>query len=249
MRVLNIQPNYSNISYKGYYRTVYKPNAEPIEENVLHRNTSTLLREDYNPKSVFMFLSEKFKDADNVDFFDYASSIGLEGYSYLLTMDTFLEKEDVKKFLPIYCRDYDEEVIKEALTRHVDISHLEEYLLEGKMRPLFKENFYPIKTDNISTNYRVSDKYSSLLDFKVGDITKDYVNLPKENVILSIRNCWPYFSREDQLHLPEKLCNHFEKNAVIMIGSFDFRTQHIKDFLKNGFKKAPVKTNGAVFVK
>ena len=45
------------------------------------------------------------------------------------------------------------------------------------------------------------------------------------------------------------LCNHFKRNAVIAIGSFDFKTQHCKDFLKNGFKKTYVKTNGAIFEK
>ena len=254
MRILNIKPNYMNISHRGYYRTVYKPNTEPVDENVLHRNTTELLRADYHLRSIITFFAKKFKDVDKVAFFDYASSIGLEAYSFLLGMDSFLTKEDANKFLPIFARDYDEEVIKEAQSRNVDISKLEEsafriYDYKDDMFLHYKENFYPISGDDISTNYRVSDKYSSRVQFEVGDITKDYINLPRENVILSIRNCWPYFSKEDQLLLPEKLCNHFEKNAVIMIGSFDFNTQHIKDFLKNGFKRAYVKTNGAVFYK
>lgn len=251
MRISNIRTNYTNISHKAFYRTVYKPSAEHIEANVLHKNNSSFLREDYNIKSVLNFLSKTFKDVDKVDFFDYASSIGLEAYSLLLGMDAFLNKADAQKFLPIIARDYDEEVIKMALSRNIDIHDVEKLRIIDGMYPYFNDNFYPVTSNNIltSTTYRVSDRYASQVNFEVGDITKDYENLPKENVILSVRNCWPYFSREDQIHLPEKLCNHFEKNAVIMIGSFDFRTQHLKDFLKNGFKKAYVKTNGAVFVK
>ena len=112
--------------------------------------------------------------------------------------------------------------------------------------PKFKE-LIAKKIDNYKSDIVIEGHYHQGCEFKING--KDYINLPKENVILSVRNCWPYFSKEDQLYLPEKLCNHFEKNAVIMIGSFDFRTQHSKDFLKNGFKKAYVKTNGAVFVK
>lgn len=251
MRVLNIQSNYNNISYKGFSRTVYKPGATQIEANVLHRNNSSFLREDYNIKSILNFFAKTFKDVDKVSFYDYASSIGLEAYSFLLGMDLFLDAGEAKKFLPIYARDYDEEVINLALRRQLEIQDSEKYKLEDNMVENFNKNFYPINQNELLTTptYRVSDKYASQVNFEVGDITKDYINLPKENVILSVRNCWPYFSKEDQLYLPEKLCNHFEKNAVIMIGSFDFRTQHSKDFLKNGFKKAYVKTNGAVFVK
>ncbi len=233
-------------------RKIYKRSLPKFAFQLLQfRISSVTLQEDYNIKSILGFFTKFFKDVDKVAFFDYASSIGLEAYSYLLGMDSFMEKEVAQKFLPIHARDYDEEVIKLALMRQVDIQDSEKYKLENKMVENFNKNFYPVNPNAIlaSPTYRVSDIYASQVDFEVGDITKDYKNLPKENIILSIRNCWPYFSREDQLYLPEKLCNHFDKNAVIMIGSFDFRTQHSKDFLKNGFKKAHVKTNGAVFVK
>lgn len=255
MQILKIQSNCSNISHKSYFRTIYKPGATQIEANVIHKNNTAFFREDLNIESFLKFISKKFKDIDNVHFFDYACSIGLEAYSLLLGMETFLDKKNAQKFLPILARDYDSEVIKEAKLGKIGLSDSEITKMNFEMQKHFDDNFYPAfpnSIQNIRANekcYKVSDKFLSYINFDVSDITKSYKNLPKENVVLLIRNCWPYFSRKDQLFLPEKLCNHFEKNAVIAIGSFDFKTQHTKDFLVNGFKKAPVKTNGVVFEK
>ena len=244
MRIQSIHSQNLSISNKGYFKAVYKSNTEPIEANVLHRNNTTFLREDYNLKSVITFLARKFKDTDRVAFYDYACSNGLEAYSYLLGMDTFL-KQETEKFLPILARDYDQDVIDEAQKKVVDIWWTEKCNVSKKMMPYFKENFHQVSYEK----YEISNKYSSSVDFKVGDITKDYTNLPKENVILSVRNCWPYFTKENQLYLPEKLCNHFERNVVIILGAFDLKTQQVKDFLKNGFKKANLKNKSPMFYK
>lgn len=255
MQILKIQSNCSNISHKSYFKTIYKPGMAQIEANVVHKNNTSFLREDLNIESLLKFLSKKFKDIDKVHFYDYACSVGLEAYSLLLGMDTYLEKNDSQKFLPILARDYDNVVIEEAKIGKIGLSDSELRKMDYRMQEHFNNNFYPAMANfsqNIEPNencFRVSDRYMSRIDFGVSDITKAYENLPKENVVVLIRNCWPYFSRKDQLFLPEKLCNHFEKNAVIIIGSFDFKTQHTKDFLKNGFKKANVKTNGVVFEK
>lgn len=198
-------------------------------------------------KSFWEFVSKKFKDVDEIHFFDYACSNGLETYSFLLGLDAYCEEKDIKKIKQIEARDYDPVAINVALLRYLNITDLEMYNMDNKILPIFNKNFNPINIGQ--NNYRVADSYFSKVNFEIGDITQDYKNLPKENVILSIRNCWPYFTKENQLYLPEKLCNHFDKNALILIGSFDFRTQQSKDFLKNGFKKAKVKTNGAVFEK
>ena len=73
--------------------------------------------------------------------------------------------------------------------------------------------------------------------------------MPKENVVLSVRNCWPYFSMTNQYNLPRKVCNHFDKNATILIGEFDLTTQEGADFMQNGFKPVGAVSFNTVFVK
>ena len=42
----------------------------------------------------------------------------------------------------------------------------------------------------------------------------------------------------NQYTLPKKVCNHFEKDAMIVIGDFDLTTQESIDFMQNGFRLA-----------
>ena len=111
----------------------------------------------------------------------------------------------------------------------------------------FDEYFEPVS--KLENRYRPTKKLTDRVVFETGDFTKEYNTLPKENCVLLVRNCWPYFSMSNQYTLPRKLCEHFEKNATIVIGNFDSESQSPRDFLINGFKPALGSPYGNVFEK
>lgn len=242
MRVQNIDCN--NISNKGFYRTVYKTD---LSQGVIHKNNTMLFRSDIDWISLVRFLAYKYADIEKVSVYNYACSNGAEPYTLLMSMFSSLEENEYGKFLPILARDYDEFVINVAKKKIIDVNIEEKTNVNLFTRNKFEDYFH--KMSKIHDKYTPDNILTSNIDFAVSDITKDYVNLPRENVVLLVRNFWPYLNREYQISLPRELCYHFDKNATIVIGSFDFATQEYSNFLENGFKRAHVKGFGAVFTK
>lgn len=244
MRINSIQNNYNNIAHKSFSRTVYSNVADGI---VKHKNNTMLYRNDMDWQSLIKFLAEKYKNVDKVHIFDYACSNGSEAYTILMNLFTYFDDNTLKKFTPIIARDYDEFVIHIANLKTLTIDSDEQDYINIHTGNKFYEYFTLLS--KILKKYEPNPKLTNNVIFQVGDITQDYEKLPKENVVLFVRNMWPYLKFEEQQSLPRRLCHHFDKNTTIIIGRYDLRTQKYSDFIENGFELADVNSRGAIFAK
>lgn len=234
-------------SFKGFERTVYKAGRPALAENILHRNNTWFFRKDMDWTKFAEFLKNKYKTTEKIQTFVHACSDGREAYTLLMALDSVFEKNEVERFCPIIAKDYDLYAINRAKEDFFEIDDIEKSRINFYTNQKFYEYFEPVsKLENL---YRPTKKLTDRVVFETGDFTKEYCTLPQENCVLLVRNCWPYFSINNQYTLPRKLCEHFEKNATIVIGNFDSETQDHKDFLKNGFKPALGSPYGTVFEK
>lgn len=247
MQVSSINYFQRKTSFKGFERTVYKADRPALTENILHRNNTWFFRKDLNWTKFAEFLKNKYKTIDKIQTFVHACSDGREAYTLLMALDSVLDKEEVEKFCPIIAKDYDLFAINLAKEGFFEIDDMEKSRIDFYTNQRFDEYFEPVP--NLENQYRPTKKLTDRVVFEQGDFTKEYNTLPKENCVLLVRNCWPYFSITNQYTLPRKLCEHFEKNATIVIGNFDSESQYPKDFLKNGFKPALGSPYGNVFEK
>ena len=248
MKVLGINNNYNQTSFKSFERTVYKAGKSALEENILHRNNSYILRSDLPWKELAEKILTKFKDVDKVSTIIYACSDGREPMSLLIALDSIIGEKELDKFCPIIARDYDSFVINQARANFYDISEEERGRINLISSNKFDEYFTPVS--KIKNRYKAKKKLTDRIIYEVGDFTKEYSALPKENIILGTRNCWPYFSMTNQYSLPQKVCNHFDKNAILLLGDFDFTTQFKNDFTENGFQQLLFRdVKSTVFIK
>ena len=247
MRVQNVNTNLQNNNFRGFERTVYKAGKTASADNIQHRNNTWLFRKDLNWIKFAEILKNKYKDTPKVHTFVHACSDGREAYSLLMALDSVLGEKKTEKFCPILAKDYDIFVINKAKTEFLEIDELEKerinYVTNGKFGEYFEA------TSKLENKYKPTKKLTDRINFDVSDFTKEYNTLPKENCVLLVRNCWPYFSITNQYTLPRKICEHFERNATIVIGNFDSEAIEPRDFLKNGFKPTLGSPYGNVFEK
>lgn len=246
MRILNVDNSNQN-NFRGFSRTVYKTGKCATDENILHRNNTWFFRKDLNWKMFADFLKNKFNTTEKVHTFVHACSDGREAYTLLMALDSVLDEKEVEKFCPIIAKDYDLFAINQARKNFFEIDDIEKsrinYYTNGKFDEYFES------TSKLENRYKATKKLTDRVVFEQGDFTKEYNKLPQENCVLLVRNCWPYFSITNQYTLPNKLCEHFEKNSAIVIGGFDSESHEPRDFLKNGFKPALGNPYGNVFEK
>lgn len=236
MRILNIGNNYNQNSFKGFERTVYKAGKTAVEENILHRNNTYALRGDISWRGLAKISYEKYKNVNKVFTCFYACSDGREPQSFLIALESLFGEKGIEKFCPIFAIDYDPFVINLAKKNFYEFSEEEIRRINKISGGKFSEYYEPVS--KLENRYKATKKLTDKIIYQVGDFTKNYENLPKKNVLLSVRNCWPYFSMTNQYTLPKKVCNHFEKDAMIVIGDFDLTTQESIDFMQNGFRLA-----------
>lgn len=234
MRILSVNNDYDRRAFKGFERSVYKAGQPALEENLLHKNNTYFLRSDFSWKEAAIKILDKFKDSDTVSTIIYACSDGRENMSLLIALDSVAAPKEVEKFCPIIARDYDIFAVNKAKMNLYKITEEEKRRINQISNGKFFEYFKPVS--KLEDMYAATEKLTSRIVYEVGDFTKEYQTLPKENVLLGARNCWPYFSITNQYTLPRKVCNHFDRNAVLLLGDFDFTTQYQEDFMQNGFQ-------------
>ena len=237
MKILGINNNYNTKpNFRGFERTVYKAGKSAVEENILHRNNTYTLRGEISWGGLANISNEKFKKLKNVFTYFYACSDGREPQSFLIALESLYGEKAIEKFCPIFAIDYDPFVINLAKKNFYEFSEEEILRINKISGGKFSEYYEPVS--KLENRYKATKKLTDKIIYQVGDFTKGYENLPNRNVLLSVRNCWPYFSMTNQYTLPKKVCNHFEKDAMIVIGDFDLTTQESIDFMQNGFRLA-----------
>lgn len=247
MQVQNVNTNLQNNNFRGFVRTVYKAGKTTTAENIQHRNNTWFFRKDLDWLRFADFLRNKYQNVEKVNTYVQACSDGREAYSLLMALDTALGEKETEKFCPILAKDYDIFVINQARTEFLELDDIEKDRINQITNGRFDEYFQP--ASKLEKKYKPTKKLTDRIKFDVSDFTKEYNTLPKENCVLLVRNCWPYFSMTNQYNLPQKICEHFEKNSTIVIGEFDLESQERRDFLKNGFKSAFATPYGNIFEK
>lgn len=236
MKIQSIQSYYSQQkavkqpSFQAFKRTVRKPGSE----EVLWKNNTGLYRIDMSWSYLAEFLKEKYSDVEKVYVYNYASSNGLEAYTLLMELLAHNDENEVNKFMPIIAKDVDEFAIKMAKRKLIDISDCEKQKINKHTNNHFDDYFEEDKTKK--GKYRPKDKLTEKVIFSVGDFTKEYEELPKDNVIILARNCWPYFPNEEKQELPQKLYDYLGKNVTLITGNFDSLQLGFKKFKNSGFK-------------
>ena len=242
MRIQSINNSYyvttshsTKPSFKSFKREVVKPGTSPLIEEVLWRNNTSIYRNDMAWGELVKFLKEKYAKVDKVAVYNYACSNGLETYTFLMELISNTDKETIDKFTPVIARDFDNFAINLAQRKLVDIDDFEINRINTHTNGKFEEYF--TKKTKLDGKYSPKENLTALANFGVGDFTKDYINLPKDNVIIIVRNCWPYFSADDIDNLPKKLYDHLGKNATLVTGNYDFLHLGYRKFRDVGFKQ------------
>ena len=240
MKIQAINNNYSkyskpvaNPSFKSFYREVKADSSK-----VLWRNNTTFFRNDLAWTDLAKFLKDKYAKTDKVNVFMYACSNGLEAYSFLMKMFSCFNENFVKKFTPIIAKDFDSFPISVAKKKMVDIEPVEVERINFHTNDNFDEYFS--KITKLENKYQPSEKLTKLVEFEVGDFTEEYKDLPKDNTILFVRNCWPYFPTKMQEELPKKLYEHLGKNSTVIVGNFDYYLLGLFEYKSYGFKPTSV---------
>ena len=201
---------------------------------VLWRNNTSFFRNDLAWKELVLFLKKKYANVDKVNVFSYACSNGLEVYSFLMEMFSNLDEKTIKKFTPIIAKDFDSVPINAAKSKIIDISFVEQHRINYHTKYKFDDYF--TKITQLEGKYRPSEKLTDLVEFRVGDFTEEYKDLPKDNTVLFVRNCWPYFSPEMQKELPQKLYNYLGENSTVILGNFDYYLLGLFVYKTYGFR-------------
>lgn len=242
MRIQSINNNYympckhhTRPTFKSFKREVVKSGCSPLTEEILWRNNTSIYRSDLAWGELVKFLKEKYAKVGKVAVYNYACSNGLEAYTFLMELLSTTEKDIVDKFTPIIARDFDPFAINLANRKLVDIEDFEIDRINAHTNGHFEDYF--VKKTKINTKYSPKENLTSLVHFGIGDFTKDYEKLPKDDVIIFVRNCWPYFSQDDIDNLPRKLYEHFGKNATLITGNYDFMNLGYRKFRDVGFKQ------------
>lgn len=225
-------------SFGAFERDVFvKQNS--FLQRLSHRNNTYLFRTDLYWPGLIDYLVEKYKDVDKVNVYNYACSNGLEAYSFLMELFGRHDEETADKFTPIIAKDYDSFVINLANQRLVEITDEEKQRINNHTYGHFKDFFR--KNSTIKDKYSPTEKLTSRVVFEVGDITKEFNDIKKDNTIVFARNFWPYLSPADRKWTLQKIAKQLGENSILIVGDYDdtctYGDFELDEFLhKIGFK-------------
>jgi chemotaxis methyl-accepting protein methylase len=108
---------------------------------VSHRNDTSFFRNNDFWEDLVSFITEKFKNSDKVNVYDYACSNGSEAYTFLMQLYSSSDSATVDKFTPITAKDSDPEAIKMAKSgilpiQGYEVEKIQEYT-RGKLEEFF----------------------------------------------------------------------------------------------------------------
>ena len=216
----NNQTNFGNLQKK-----VFKPLAKGcIVPEFSHNCDTAVYRQDMDWNKLVKFISNKFKDVLKVGFYNYGCSNLSEAYTFLIQMFSDFGANVVKKFTPIVAKDRDLSMIIEARDEYLPMN-LEEVKMVNKNtgRKFFDFFEKNCQYDNNSYYFKPKPILRDNVKVGLGDITKDYVNIPKKDSVVMARNFWVYLTDEERVKLAHNLYNHLEGNNVLVLGHHDYR--------------------------
>ena len=240
--IMKIAP-INNFKYKKINPSFSSYNTEVRDNNKLVYKTQTdLFRQDLNWRALYNLIAEKYERADKVNIVDHACSAGYEPWSMLIMLKKRAGK-DFQKYMPIIARDIDKDAIEYAKQGKLGLCYDE--CLETRLNygPAWVDNF-DIEKRNRDGNINNRNEYLATcktdlgknIDFAQSDIFQDKELINKDNTVLLLRNCWPYFGEDRVAELAYFLADNMKPSSILVIGQYD-HTYQIDKLLRNyGFK-------------
>lgn len=243
----NTQPTFKSLRAK-----VFKPvgNGFHIPEFSHNRDTA-VYRKDMDWKKLVSFITNKYKDIPKVKIYEYGCSNLSEAYTFLIQLKADNTDEVFNKFLPIIAKDRDIDAIVDATDEFLPMN-IDEVKLINKHTGRRFFDFFEKNCQYDSQSYYFKPKSILRDNVKVGlgDITRDYVNIPKKDSVVMARNFWVYLTDEERVELAQNLYNHLEGNNVLILGHHDYREWDVDSPLNaiNLLKKAGFKETDIPYV-
>ena len=215
----------SQTSFGNLRRKVFKPVSKGFCVPEFSHNCDTAVyRLDMDWKKLCNFIATKFKDVPRFSLYNYGCSNLSEAYTFLIQMFSDFGSKMVEKFSPIIAKDRDLTIVRDARDEYLPMS-LEEVKLVNKHTgrrffDFFEKN---CQYDRESYYFKPNSVLKDNVRVGLGDITKDYVNIPKKDSVIMARNFWVYLTDEERAKLAQDLYNHLEGNNVLILGHHDYR--------------------------
>lgn len=247
--ISNQNYNNSQVSFKNLRDKVYKPVGKGFHVREFSHNRDTAVyRKDMDWKKLVKFLTNKFDNIPKVSVYNYGCSNLSEAYTFLMQLFSDNNEKTAQKFLPIIAKDRDLTSVVEARGTFLPMS-LEEVKAVNKNTGRKFFDFFEQKCeyDNASYYFKPKGILKDNVKAGLGDITKDYINIPKKDSIVMARNFWVYLTDDERVNLAQNLYNHLEGNNVLILGHHDYREWDVDSpfnainlLKKAGFKETEI---------
>ena len=224
------------------YNQTFGTNAHTYTNNEgkFRCSLTYLFRIDLDWKNFTDYMVNHFKDKDDVNFIQFASSDGSEAFSQIMCL---LDK-GVDKFFPIEAYDIDKQVVQAANSGFLNASK------EDKQRCLkngFDFDKYFTKTDKeifmdddafskynaddyrfkdmFTDTYKVSDKLRKRVNFHNADMYDILLGLEdNSNTVLMCRNIIGYFTDREKELFTDLVARKLKRGSLFVVGEYDMQT-------------------------
>lgn len=224
------------------YGNIMKKGDGIIYKRGTIKNYTNMFRGIRMFKELPQFLQKKYPYGAPI--YDYACSTGHEASSLVISLFDALPDAQAKKFLPIKALDNNPKILKKTKNHTLVIGAEEESVFRFFESTKKDEYLKPIGTSYGERLYKMQEKLTENIHFGYGDIFEDLKDdkLPKEPIILCLRNMWQFLTKDGAKDLAAKLFEKLPPKSTLIIGEMDVMENSAHELLKRaGFK--PVKEN------
>lgn len=197
---------------------------------------TTMFRSDLDWEKFTDFIVKHFKNKENVQFVQFASSDGSEAYTQIISLLENYENKDTNKFLPIQAYEINKEIFDTAQSglinlNKIDIQKLgnkgisfEKYFTESKNEVSIKNDSLTT-TDNkniITQTYKANGILTDNVKFNNKDMKDVLRNLNDDsNTIIMCRNVLDYFTDREIDHFTTLAASVLRHDSVFVTGEID----------------------------
>lgn len=195
-------------------------------KKVINRNDTCFFRDaDFIP-NLAKFLSEKFKDVQKVNVYNFGCSDGSEALSFVMSMLTKKEELNPQKFFPIIAKDIDPIAIQKAKNNEHKMTKIEKenvnIYTKGQYNKFIEQPYGEPHNRADGIQVVIKKEIISNVDFAEGDIFKDYKEINPQNSVVMARNFWPYVRNyQKRMKFFKDLYKHLDKGSYFIIGDYD----------------------------
>lgn len=232
----------SQLTYNYQPTKSFGSNARVVKDSakkIVYRNHTWFFRRDLSWNKFCDMLIERYKDVDKVNVYDYACSEGAEPFSLAMMLIKKLG-DKAQKFFPIMASDIDPVILKNPKNGIIrpsvdDMENIRDYVEDDYLK-FFKID-QPLKRD-AELNSKLYAGYiepvlKKAVKFEEKDITKDILNVKKDNSVIICRNLWPYLSEESREELSKNIAKQIGNNSICLIGRYDTEGSDVETLMED----------------